>query len=299
MRCEIPGKVECDLFSLPVRLGGLGLFNPTVTAIRQHACSLHTSSPLVDLIVSQIHDASSCFAIQIQLRSEVLATHRKELQEFTNNIYDQLPSELQSSVELACKRGASNWLSCLPFRSHGFALHKSAFRDGLLLRYHWTPLACPTSCACGYDFTIDHCISCPKGGFLSLRHNEFHDLTAKMMSEVCNNVSIEPRLQPLSGEALCFKTANSDSNARLDIAANGFWGGRFEGSFFMSEFSTLVHHLIILLSLLIVAMRGRRDVSISSMFVRLSMAILNCLFLPPQGKWVMLLAKYTRDWQIY
>ena len=41
--------------------------------------------------------------------------------------------------------------------------------------------------------------------------------------------------------------------------------------FLMSEFSTLVHHLIILLSLLIVAMRGRRDVSMSSVFVRLSM----------------------------
>ena len=66
-------------------------------------------------------------------------------------------------------------------------------------------------------------------------------------------------LQPLSGEALRFKTANSDSNARLDIAANGFWGGRFECSFLMLEFLTLVHHLIILLSLLIVAMRGRRD----------------------------------------
>ena len=225
-------KSNVIYFSLPIRLGGLGLFNPTVTAISQHACSLHTSSPLVDLIVSQIHDASSCFAIQIQLRSEVLATHRKELQEFANNIYDQLPSDLQSSVELACERGASNWLSCLPLRSYGFALHKSAFRDGLLLRYHWTPPACPTSCACGHDFTIDHCISCPKGGFPSLRHNEVRDLTAKMMSEVCNNVSIEPRLQPLSGEALRFKTANSDSNARLDIAANGFWGGRFERPFF-------------------------------------------------------------------
>ena len=53
-----------------------------------------------------------------------------------------------------------------------------------------------------------------------------------MMSEVCNNVSVEPHLQPLSGEALRFNTANSDSNARLDIAANGFWGGRFERSFF-------------------------------------------------------------------
>ena len=47
----------------------------------------------------------------------------------------------------------------------------------------------------------------------------------------------------------------------------------------------------ILLSLLIIAMRGRRDVSISSVFVRLSMAILHRLFLPPQGDWVMLPAK--------
>ena len=51
--------------------------------------------------------ASSCFAIQVQLRSEVLATQRKQLQEFANSVYDQLPSELRSSVELACEKGAS------------------------------------------------------------------------------------------------------------------------------------------------------------------------------------------------
>ena len=108
-------------------------------------------------------------------------------------------------LNLPVKRGLlTGFLNCLPLRSHGFALHKSTFHDGLLLRYHWTPLACPTSCACGHDFTIDHCISYPKGDFPSLRHNEVCDLTAQMMSEVCNNVSVEPHLQPLSGEALCF-----------------------------------------------------------------------------------------------
>ena len=53
-----------------------------------------------------------------------------------------------------------------------------------------------------------------------------------MMSEVCSNVSTKPHLQPLTGEALRFRTANSESNACLDIAANGFWVGRFECSFF-------------------------------------------------------------------
>ena len=56
LRRDIPGKVERDLLSLPARMGGLDLFIPTVTAARQHTCSQHTSSPLVDLIVSQIHD---------------------------------------------------------------------------------------------------------------------------------------------------------------------------------------------------------------------------------------------------
>ena len=61
---DIPGKLERGLFSLPIRLGRLDLFIPTTTATHQYNCSLHTSTPLVDLIVSQAHDAASCFATQ-------------------------------------------------------------------------------------------------------------------------------------------------------------------------------------------------------------------------------------------
>ena len=64
------------------------------------------------------------------------------------------------------------------------------------------------------------------------------------MSEVRNNVSVDSHLQPLSGEALCYQTDNSDPNAWLDIA-NGFWGGRFECSFLMLGFSTLVLNQIV------------------------------------------------------
>ena len=185
-------------------------------------------------------------------------------------------------------------------RSHGFALHKSAFRDGLLLRYHWTPLACPTSCACGHDFTIDHCISCPKGGFPSLRHNyEVRDLTAKMMSEVCNNVSIEPRLQPLSGEALHFKTANSDSNAQLDIAANGFWGGRFERSFFdVRVFNPGAPSNHPFKSAYRRHEREKRR-QYEQRVREVEHGHFTPLVFTTTGEWVMLLAKYIRDWPIY
>jgi len=68
-------------------------------------------------------------------------------------------------------------------------------------------------------WTVEHALSCPQGGFPSLQHNEVHDLTARMMTEVCNNVEVEPHLQPLSGESLSLRTANSDPGAQLEIAA--------------------------------------------------------------------------------
>ena len=57
-----------------------------------------------------------------------------------------------------------------------------------------------TSCACGSNFTIEHSMSCPKGGFPSIRHNEIRDLTAKLLTEVYHDVSVEPDLQTLTGE---------------------------------------------------------------------------------------------------
>ena len=62
------------------------------------------------------------------------------------------------------------------------------------------------------------------GGYPSIRHNEIRDLTAELLSEVCHSVSIEPHLQPLGGETLRGASANIQDGARLDIAANGFWG---------------------------------------------------------------------------
>ena len=79
----------------------------------------------------------------------------------------------------------------------------------------------PTNCSCGSSFSVEHALSCPKGGFPSLRHNEVRDLTANLIDEVCHNVSIEPHLQSLSGEDLHGASANTKAGARLDVAACG------------------------------------------------------------------------------
>ena len=47
---------------------------------------------------------------------------------------------------------------------------------------------------------------------------------AGFLTEVCHNVGIEPPLQPLTGEHLTLRSANKEDGARLDIAADNFWG---------------------------------------------------------------------------
>ena len=130
-------------------------------------------------------------------------------------------------MELAQKKGSSSWLSALPLEEYGLTLHKGAFRDALALRYGWTPSNLPTYCACGAAMSVEHALSCPKGGLPIARHNEVRDTVAGWMGEVCNNITVEPALQPISGEVFRHATAISEEGARLDIAADGFLGGPF------------------------------------------------------------------------
>ena len=131
-------------------------------------------------------------------------------------------------MELASEKGASNWLTTLSIKEYGFSLHKGVFADALALRYGWTPTCIPVSCICGSSFTVEHVLSCPRGSFQILHHNEIRDVTANLLTEVCHDVKIEPDLQPLTGEALESQSTITADSAHLDIAVNGFWGGRYE-----------------------------------------------------------------------
>lgn len=119
--------------------------------------------------------------------------------------------------------GASNWLTNLPIKEFGYELNKEQFQDALRIRYSWSLPRLPTECVCGSRFDIAHALSCKKGGFVTLRHNEIRDLTSIMLNEVCPDVRREPRLVEMDGEHLTHRTANRSQEARLDISATGFW----------------------------------------------------------------------------
>ena len=91
-----------------------------------------------------------------------------------------------------------------------------------------------TSCTSVTVVTASHALSCAKGGFPSIWHNEIHDLIANLLTEVCSycEVCIEPDLQPTMPDLLSGATTNSQDGARLDVSANGVWGGRYEKTCF-------------------------------------------------------------------
>ena len=52
-----------------------------------------------------------------------------------------------------------------------------------------------------------------------------------LLSEVCHGASVEPHLQSLTGETFSLASAIVEDGARLDVAANGFWGSRHQRVF--------------------------------------------------------------------
>ncbi len=228
-----PNDCERNLLALPARLGGIALANPTQATDTEFLASQRVTEPLQQAVLQQHAQVSSnSVDLQLNAKKEVRKQRREQATETAQNLKEDLPHTLKRAMELAQEKGASSWLTALPIEEFGFTLHKRAFQDALALRYNWQPQNCPATCGCGARFSIEHSLSCPKGGFPSIRHNEIRDLTANLLTEVCSDVQIEPDLQPLTGETLSFATSNSQDGARLDIAANGFWGGRYERTFF-------------------------------------------------------------------
>ena len=151
----------------------MGIRVPFKAAERELLASQKVTLTLRDHILAQDNEYSySIVNDQMQAKSEIRQENRQRDQDEAERIYTLLPDRLQKAVTLAREKGASTWLTALPLTEHGFTLHKSAFHDALALRYGWTPAHLPSKCACGNNFSVEHALSCAKGGFPTIRHNE-------------------------------------------------------------------------------------------------------------------------------
>ena len=114
-------------------------------------------------------------------------------------------------------------MNALPLKTQGFFLDKQSFRVAIFTRYGIPHKRLPSHCVCGEKFSLEHALTCKKGGFVTSRHNELRRITADLLKEVCIDVQEEPKLQEVTGEVFKAKTAKIDKEARPDVAARGFW----------------------------------------------------------------------------
>ena len=208
---------ERGLFSLPLRMGGLGICNPMTSASHCYSLSRQSTASLVTFI-----SGASSFELDTHITAVSLAKDncRISLNECFSIKFDSLISQLdplqQHAVLRAKEFNLSGWLSVLPLARDQFDLSPQEFRDALALRYRKPMLDFPGSCdGCGATFTVDHALDCRFGGLVTRRHNEVRDAFGDLSSLVWGPVHREPVVQEASDDGRTVLKA--------DLAVCGVW----------------------------------------------------------------------------
>ena len=176
-------------FSLPARLGGLGLNILSEVSDIYYGNSRRMTDPLVKQIIYQ-HDPEFVFENNERpVKAEIKEEKKRREEEKVNLVKQQLNPQKLKVYAATTEKGASNWLNSLPLKEHDFCLNKQTFWDSIHLRYGLPLPRLPVKCVCDASFNVEHALTCKKGGFVTIRHNEVRDFTAELLSEVCKDVA--------------------------------------------------------------------------------------------------------------
>ena len=216
--------VERKLWSLPVRMGGMGISIPSQISDEQYENSRMINEKLTSKVLGQ-HKIYEDINTEVnKAKSTIKAKKNERHQALLEEITSQMVNdEKLKALEASQEKGASSWLNALPLKTQGFLLDKQSFRVAIFTRYGIPHKRLPSHCVCGAKFSLEHALTCKKGGFVTSRHNELKRLTADLLKEVCIDVEEEPKLQEITGEVFKAKTTKIDKEARPDVAARGLW----------------------------------------------------------------------------
>ena len=128
--------IERKLWSLPVRMGGMGLTIPSKVADDQYSDSRSINQQLT---MKVRHQQTIFEDVEIDAR-KAKADVKKHKDLRNDELLAEVTSELNSdekikALEAIQEKGASSWLNAIPIKSQGYALDKQSFRDAICLRY--------------------------------------------------------------------------------------------------------------------------------------------------------------------
>ena len=124
--------------------------------------------------------------VVIHLESKIEQLESSNYLSAKADLLERAPANLKRFVELDSVKGASSWLTVLPWQEHGFTLHKTVSMMLLLLDMVGALL----------DFlsTNPVVLGILLNIYFLIRHNEICNLTANLLTEVCHKVKVEPGL---------------------------------------------------------------------------------------------------------
>ena len=133
-----PSDLKKRLFSLPVKLGGLKIFPPTLLG-RENVIAKNLSSPLSSLLLDQSSGFSmDLWASQEKIRSMIHQDITKYLKSMAEVLLPELP-KVWAMPYYWRKERCFYVVKFSPSTTAWFGLHKGALRDALALWYGWMP----------------------------------------------------------------------------------------------------------------------------------------------------------------
>jgi hypothetical protein len=227
---------ERQILSHSVKTGGLGIQNPLDTAPRVHQVSLAATKHLTESLV----DAQTSFDLQTHTRTARAASqeaHRGQIEDETIALTRRGRNNV--SLKRRDKRNCSNgaWLTVIPTTSNGTVLGRDEW-DSVRLRYNKAPQGMQSHCdGCNSVMTVEHAMTCKKGGLVTARHNilrdQWHNLLANATTP--SKCTREPRIymrerrprqvpnqEMPNPPALPPQTTNT-TEERGDISCHAFW----------------------------------------------------------------------------
>ena len=120
--------IERRLLALPVRLGGMGIQNPTTTAEIEFKNSMLATRFLSQIIEDQ--ETNLHHYNEERVKTEVARMKAEKEESFIEElvqIKNSVPEKLKKCIDLACEKGAGVWLTALPLQNMGYVLNKQEF----------------------------------------------------------------------------------------------------------------------------------------------------------------------------
>ena len=223
--------------ALPVKQGGIGIPNPVTTANGRYSDSVTCTRKLTQSLLETTPEPfdvrdykSDCSSKRHAASKSREKANESTITTLANKL--QLPERRRflRSVDKAKQTG--NWLTVTPDFQNGTDLTANEFRDSLRMRYNLIPHHLPHKCdGCKETFTVQHDMTCHKGGFISIRHNELADEWSDLCSKAfkSHNVRDEPLIHSGRGPVMT-QTASGTTEAPPETRGHVAVPGVFERS---------------------------------------------------------------------